>query len=420
MTATGARHVAIVGSGPSGLYAADALIRAEPDLVIDIYERLPTPFGLIRSGVAPDHPGTKAVVRQFEKLFLRPNVRFFGNVEVGRDVTMHALRRAYDLLFVAAGARVDHQLAVPGKHLAGVYGSAAFTGWYNGHPDCSDLDPAIGERVAIVGMGNVALDIARILVRHPDDLAATDVPTGALALLRRRRAREIQLAARRGPLDATFAAAELTALAAVPGVSITTDTVIPGDTGSPIVDRRLAALRDCGTATGALPIRLCFGRIPVEILGNGRVEAVRWKDASSGHTYCEPCDTLITAIGYHSVAIEGLPLVTGRADCAESGRIAPGLYALGWFRRGPSGTIATNRQEAKSVVHHALGELAEMREREGARDALFRALRVAGTRIVDWQGWKRIEAREKGAPDGYRKLAGWTELLEAAESPEAL
>ena len=215
MTSAPLRHVAIVGSGPSGLYAADALVRAAPDIGIDIYERLPTPFGLVRSGVAPDHPGTKAVVRQFEKLFERPNVHFIGNVEVGRDVSLEALHRAYDLLFIAAGAPVDRRLAIPGEDMDGVYGSAAITGWYNGHPDWIGLAPRIGERVVIVGMGNVALDIARLLVRRPEELAAIDLPSCARTLLRSRNPRQVRLMARRGPLQASFTPTEMAALSAM-------------------------------------------------------------------------------------------------------------------------------------------------------------------------------------------------------------
>lgn len=413
MTAGAPRHIAIVGSGPSGLYATDALIRADPDLNIDIYERLPTPFGLIRSGVAPDHPGTKAVVRQFEKLLLRPNVHFLGNVEIGRDVALDALRRAYDLVFIAAGAPADRRLGIPGEDLAGVYGSAAMTGWYNGHPDWSGLAPVIGERVTIVGMGNVALDIARILMRCPDELAATDLSSAALSLLRRRRVREITVAARRGPLEASFTATELAALAALPDVAIDVDTPVPGDVGHPTIDRRLAALRMNGATAAARSIRLCFERTPVEIVGKTKVEAVVWQNSATGKTRREACDTVITAIGYRAQAMQGLPLVNGHADCDDEGCIAPGLYALGWFKRGPSGTIATNRQEAQAVVRHALAQPIPSRRCE--RDAVVRALRVGGTRIVDWQGWKRIERRENDALSGRRKLLDWPELLKASE-----
>lgn len=414
MTAAAPRHVAIIGSGPSGLYAADALVRAAPDSIIDIYDRLPTPFGLIRSGVAPDHPGTKAVVRQFEKLFERPNVHFLGNVEIGRDVALDALRRTYDLVFVAAGAPLDRRLDIRGEDLPGVYGSAAITGWYNAHPDRSGLAPVIGERVVIVGMGNVALDIARILARNPDELATTDMPADVLTTLRKNPVRQIVVAARRGPLDASFTATEMAALAALPGVMIETDTEIPQDVGEPAVDRRLAALRVGRSGAGALSIRLCFNRTPIEIVGNRRVEAVRWQDTPNDRIRSEPCDTVITAIGYRAQAIDGLPLVNGRVDCDENACIAPGLYALGWFRRGASGTIATNRQEAQAVVRHALGE--GVPARAGERDALIRALRVGGTRIVGWQGWKQIESRERQAGGGHRKLNDWTGLLEAADS----
>lgn len=413
MTAAAPRHVAIIGSGPSGLYAADALIRAAPDSIIDVYDRLPTPFGLIRSGVAPDHPGTKAVVRQFEKLFQRPNVHFMGHVEIGRDVSLDALRRAYDLVFIAAGAPVDRRLAIRGEDLTGVHGSAAITGWYNGHPDWSNLAPAIGERVVIVGMGNVALDIARILTRNPGDLAATDIAADALAWLQESPVRQVVVAARRGPVDAGFTATEMAALSALADVSLHVDADIPADTGDAAVDRRLAVLRHQSNSMGTRSIRLCFDRKPLEIIGNGRVEAIEWQDSSSGRIWREPCDTVITAIGYRAQAIERVPLIDGRADCGEDARIAPGLYALGWFRRGASGTIATNRQEAQAVVRNALE--AATGTRAGERDALIRALRAGGTRIIDWQGWKRIENRERDAPGGHRKMSGWRDLLRTAD-----
>jgi len=405
------RNVAIIGSGPSGLYAATALMRARPDLTLDIFERLPTPFGLVRSGVAPDHAGTKAVTRQFEKLMEHPNVSFLGNVEIGRDVGIADLRQAYDLVFIATGASVDRKLGIRGEELTGVYGSAAFTGWYNGHPDWSALSPFIGPRVAIIGMGNVALDIARILARSAKELASTDISGDALKILGAGRAHHITLVARRGPRRATFTAAELTALAALPEVSVNLLTPVPEDTGDQAVDRRLAALRAANAAGGPVSVHLTFDRTPIAFEGNGCVQAVVWRDRD-GEERRESFDTVVTAIGYQSAVIQGVPMAGGAAECDENGRILPSLYALGWFRRGPSGTIPTGRQEAQATVRLALDQ--QPNGTGGNRDGLVHALRSRREAIVDWRGWKRIDSLEQPTPAPRTKLLTWNDLLRAA------
>ena len=335
--------VAIVGSGPSGLYAADALLRQRPDATIHVYERLPTPFGLVRSGVAPDHPGTKAVVRQFEKMMERPNVRFIGNVAVGEHFPLADLRDAYDLVFIAIGAASDRLLGLPGEDLSGIYGSGAFTGWYNGHPDYATLDPVIGRRIAIVGMGNVALDIARIIARSPDELADTDISSGALAVLRDCRAKHITLFARGTPDAASFTTAELIGLAALPHVSLSVDGDIPNNHDDPIIRKRLAALRAVQSIEGTVSIHFAFGRTPLAVEGNGRVERLLTRRTRDGVCETASLETVITAIGFQTPATLDLPISGNHVACDDDGRIAPGLYALGWAKRGPSGTIPTDR-----------------------------------------------------------------------------
>ena len=384
--------VAIVGSGPSGLYAADALLRQKPDATIHIYERLPIPFGLVRSGVAPDHPGTKTVVRQFEKLMERPNVRFIGNVAVGDDIPLANLRDTYDLVFIAIGTACDRRLGIPGEGLQGIYGSGAFTSWYNGHPDHAALDPVVGRRIAIVGMGNVALDIARIIAQGPDALALTDISSSALAILRESRTEHITLFARGMPESASFSSSELNGLAALPRSSLTVDGDIPRRHDDPVTEKRLEALRAVQASDGAVSIHLAFGRMPLAIEGDGRVERLLLRRAQDGGCETGLFDTIITAIGFEVSAIPDLPICDNHVACDDDGRVLPGLYALGWAKRGPSGTIPTNRQEAQKVVRQALGN---MRQSVGNDPNLALGhLATAGCPIVDWDGWKRIDAHE--------------------------
>jgi len=384
---------AILGAGPAGLFALDALLRRAPGIEVDVYERLPTPFGLIRSGVAPDHQGTKAVVRQFERAFAKPGVRLLANVEVGRDVSITAIARHYDLVFAATGAPGDRRLGVPGEDLPGVYGSLAFTAWLNGHPDHRDLAPAIGGHVVVVGAGNVAVDVARLLAKTPAELAASDLCDHAHHIVGA--ARRITIVARGGLAEARFDPTELRALTGLDGARL---QLAPAD------HRALAALpadnplRECfegGTKPdpAAVTIEAAFHLSPVAILGEDRVRAIRLRDAA-GIERDLACGTIITAIG-----------AAAPADAWPAG-----VYTLGWAS-GAAGAIPDSRRQAGAVVETALADLSPTTSR-GPDPTTNLSIDV-----VDWAGWKRIDQAETAraaAPRPREKLTRRDELAAAA------
>lgn len=409
------RSIAVVGSGPSGLYAADALVRLDPEATIHIYERLPTPFGLIRFGVAPDHPGTKAVTRQFDRLMARPNLRFLGNVEVGRNPDLDELQAAYDLVIMATGAPRDRRMDIEGDEPGQIYGSAAITGWYNGHPDHSDETPVIGRRVTIFGMGNVAIDIARILLKPRDELAHTDMPPAVVAALRDCLPDEVSLVARRGPEHASFTPTELAALAALPGLSVHIGGTIPDNAGDTLIEKRLDLLRSLkGTGTGGdRRLNLLFGRQPAVVRRSHHGQVVQLQNSATNQQEEHLADTLISAIGYECQDLPGIRTEDGRILSDGSGRVARGVYAVGWCRRGSNGTIPTNRQEAQAVVKAALASPDLTAGKSPSQ--LIARLEQSSAPIVDWAAWKRIEAIERGDGCMPGKLATWVELLDAAK-----
>ncbi|GIK99259.1 MAG: NADP oxidoreductase [Alphaproteobacteria bacterium] len=423
------RSVAVVGSGPAGLYAAEGLARKHPDLRIDVIERLPTPFGLVRSGVAPDHQGTKAIQRQFGKLLQRPGLRFLGNVEVGRDVSLDELRAIYDAVILAIGAALDRRLGIPGEDLPGVYGSGAFVGWYNGHPDWRDLDPRLaGPSVAIIGNGNVAVDVARVLAKSPAEMTASDICAHAAATIAAAPVAEIWLIGRRGPAEASWTPAELAELGRLERAAPVIDPAgIPECIDES--DARLLRIREKnleilrgfaaeGDRTKPIRLRFLFNAAPVEIAGDGRAERLRLARRETGEAFEIPASTVITAIGYRCFGCAGAPLDAERGTIANlDGRVAPGLWVVGWAKRGPSGTIPTNRAESFAVAESVAAELAQGNARKPGPDALDRLLAGRGVTVIDRPAWLRIDAAEAararpGAP--REKLVTIVELVAAA------
>lgn len=420
------QHVAIVGSGPAGLFLADALIRQNPGLNIDVFERLPTPYGLARFGVAPDHQGTKAITRQFDRLFGNPQIQFFGGLDVGMQLPLNVLRENYDAVVLAIGAAGDRRLGLPGESLPGVYGSMAFVGWYNGHPDHAGLAPLLDRPgAAVIGNGNVAIDIVRVLSKTPAEMAASDLCAHAAQAIHAAPLRDIYLIGRRGPLDASFTSAELAELGKLEQVRPVVSRAdlpdaLPADHGGAdpkVAARNFELLHEFAARSDEKPIRLhfLFRHRPVAILGSTRAEALQMQ----GGMPQIDVGTVISAIGYQTVAHGDLPVPDSAGRLPnELGRMETGLYAVGWAKRGPSGTIPTNRAEAKTVADLIVADFAgsSAAARPG-RTAMLDWLRQARLTVVDFAAWKKIEAAEiAAAPQGAprAKLADWTSLLDAA------
>ncbi len=426
--------IAVVGAGPSGFYTAAALIKSGQDCQVDIVEALPTPFGLIRGGVAPDHQSTKAVSRAFAKTATHERIAYFGNVHLGRDVSLVELRSIYDAVVLALGAPVDRELALPGGGKAGVYGAAAFVGWYNGHPDFTDLNPNLNvEHVCVIGNGNVALDVARVLVKTPAEMASSDLPDHAAKAIHRAPIREVTVIGRRGPLQAKFTNKELSELNDLMDcVPLVEAKDLPDEVTGRMSDRthRLAeknlktlrgfAQRD--VAERRKRLRFLFNARPVEILGGDRVEGLRLERTSlqderavgTGEFIDLPCGLVVSAIGYRMAPVEGVPIdAESGVVRSRDGRVEPGLYVVGWAKRGPTGVIGTNKTDGDEVA----AQIAQDAGQGGkpGRRALEALLRGRGVRRVTFRDWQRIEAAEiaaasVGAP--RRKLVRINDMLE--------
>ena len=354
-------RVAVVGSGPAGFYAAGALLASEdPRVEVDLIDRLPTPWGLVRLGVAPDHPNIKAVSRAFEKTALHPRFRFFGHVAVGKDVEHDELMRLYDAVVYSVGAQTDRMLGIPGEDLPGSWPATAFVAWYNGHPDFQDLSFDLsGERAVVIGNGNVALDVARILAVDPETLAGTTIAPPALSVLRESRVEEIVVLARRGPEHSGFTVPELLGLLATAGIQVVVDAPAgipaPGVAADFATGRKLRLLRDLPRATtprdGRRRVVLRYEAPPQRILGDTAVTGI----VAGGETI--DAGLVLTAIGYRGRPVAGLPFDGASGTVPnEDGRVEPGTYVAGWIKRGPSGFIGTNKSCAQQTVRSLVAD----------------------------------------------------------------
>ncbi|NUS42287.1 MAG: FAD-dependent oxidoreductase [Mycobacteriaceae bacterium] len=373
----GTLRVAIVGSGPAAMYAADELLArptGEPLRVqVDMYERLSQPYGLVRHGVAPDHADTKRVGRVFDRIRREEGFTLRTNVEVGKDIPHDDLRRRYDAVIYAVGAATDRKLDVPGVDLPGVASATDFVAWYNGHPDHADRDYDLSARRAVViGNGNVALDVARILLTDPNRLADTTIAPRALAALRHSKIEEVVVAGRRGPLQSAFTTGELSGLLASPDL----DVVIEADLSDPVgaadfaATQKLRMLRAAAGRSVGDRKRIVFRYqlSPTRILGAERAEQVEFAHTAltlgdDGSVAAAPADErelvdaglVLTSIGYHGVPIPGLPFDSGRIP-HDAGRVRPGVYVTGWIKRGPTGFIGTNKSCAQETVHTLIAD----------------------------------------------------------------
>jgi ferredoxin--NADP+ reductase len=409
------RHVAVIGSGPAGFYSAEALQKQFGDAVrVDLIDRLPVPYGLIRSGVAPDHQSIKAVSKRYEKTALSDNVRFVGNVTLGTDVSIDELLSFYDALILATGAPHDRRIGIAGDDLPGVIGSAAFVGWYNGHPDFADLDPPLDGRCAVViGNGNVALDVARILSKTTAEFTGSDIVGHALDALARSRIETIQILGRRGPHQIAMTPKELGELGHLEEARPEVDPAdLPPESEDAALEpgqrKSVGHLR--AFAAGGEPRRkrvvFDFFAMPVAIEGEGKVERILvektalgadGRAAGTGQRYAVDCGLVVSCIGYQTPPIPGVPYdeKLGRFP-NDHGVIGPGLYCVGWARRGPTGTIGTNRPDGFEVaeqIHAALGEGDSGKKGGAGLDAL---LGERGVSPVEFSDWQQIEAAEAG------------------------
>jgi len=431
-------HVAIIGAGPSGYYAAEALTKANETAHIDIIDRLPTPYGLIRGGVAPDHQSIKGVVKRYEKASLHDNVRFVGNIEIGKDIRLQELLEIYDAVIIATGAPLDRPLGIPGDDKAGVIGSARFVGWYNSHPDFTDLDPDLEiEDVVVVGNGNVAVDVARVLAKTSGEMITSDLAPHASERIHPSPIKNIYMLGRRGPIEGKFTPKELGELGELERcVALAKIDQIPqevegiDDKEANVKRKNLAHLQSFTQNTAgekAINLHVEFYAKPVEILGQDHVTGIKLERTKVEDGQCIgtaeffelPCQMVVACIGYKSEPIEGAAFNEGWS-CFDNdeGRISDRLYVVGWAKRGPSGTIGTNRPDAIAVVDKLLAET-QPANREGG-SALDRIIKDRHINAVSFDDWKQIEAAEEAraaelhADTPRVKFANVKDMLEAA------
>lgn len=459
-------RVAVVGAGPAGFYACEALLRQETlALAVDLYERLPTPYGLVRGGVAPDHPQIKSVTRLFDRTARRPGFRFLGNVNFGQDIQLPHLLSAYHQVLFCTGASGERRLGCPGEDLPGCHGAANFVGWYNGHPDFREEHFALEEveSAVVVGNGNVALDAARMLLRTPESLARTDVAAHALQALHRSRVRTVYLLGRRGPGQAAFTPQELREICALEGVRIAVHpqafaTEEHAHASGIHAQRNVELLR---TLASAVPtpqaqakqshdertLQLLFCVSPCAVLGEDHVRGVqiehnhlvadaqgKLRAQGSGQRETLTAQLVLRSIGYYGTPLAGLPFLTergvipnenGRVVDPQSGRPIPGVYVAGWIKRGPTGVIGTNKADAQESVRTMLedaqsAETAAQLPLRVLPQTLESELQQRGVQLVDLDAWNCLNtlevARGKAAGKPREKFVRVDEMLAALQS----
>lgn len=426
-------RVAIVGAGPAGYFTAQALNNScneNLNFLIDMFDRLPTPWGLVRSGVAPDHPKIRTVTKVFEKIAAEPNYRYFGNVELGRDLHISDLEKIYDVVVLATGTSLGKNLGIPGEDLPGVISAADFVPWYNGHPDYVNVNPPLSGKYAIViGAGNVAMDCGRMLALVPHELSTTDMADHALEVFHESAIRDVTIVGRRGPEHAAFTSPELRELPKLEE----TDVFIKQDQIDDAIKRvgsrmesekdlrsNLEAMREIAEAEhrgNERKLSLAFLLTPIEVLGEGRVEGVKFavnkvageKVIATEEIIELPCDLLITAIGYEGVEIPGVANERGRIANTD-GKVREGVYVVGWAKRGPSGVIGTNKSDSSEVVKRIIAELPPVPKGSGEIDT-----HINSEQVISHSGWSAINLAEISAGEAAgrprRKVVSWSELL---------
>jgi ferredoxin--NADP+ reductase len=430
-------HVAVIGSGPGGFYIAEALLRSGVPIAVDMFEQLPVPYGLVRFGVAPDHPKLKQVTVAFDRIAKLPGFRFLGGVAVGRDVAINELQDSYDAVVLATGAELSRSLGIPGEALQGCHHAGDFVGWYNGHPDFREYRFDLGHEAAtIVGHGNVALDVARILCKTADELRRTDIARHALEVLAESRIREVHVVGRGTPSQTRFSAKELRDFleleeceASVDGRDVTPEDFVAANAQDLELTEKLTLLGDFSrrASSGRRRCVFRFGLSPLAIEGAAGVQAVAFERQVSNSIETIACGLCFRSVGRRTAPLAGVPYDELRGVHANvAGRVAigpstvAGLYASGWSKRGPSGTIGTNRGCAMATAESVLADLAAQAGRPtGEVDALLERLRARVGRIVTYDDWAKIDAAEqnRGAPRGKprEKFVRISDMLAAVE-----
>lgn len=439
-------RVAVVGAGPAGLYVADALVyQKDVPVQVDVFDRLPTPFGLLRYGVAPDHLKMKSLAKALQRTLDDDAVRFFGNVEVGRDITVDELRASYHAVVYTFGASADRRLDIPGEDLPGSSSATDFVTWYSGHPDVPPerFDLTDVTSVVVVGVGNVAVDVARVLVKDVAALRTTDVPESVLARLERSGVTDVHVLGRRGPTHAKFTPKELRELGELEGVDVVVDPAqleladdeLTEIAAQPGLGQNVDLLRgwsERGLTGAPRRLHLHFWARPLEVVGDDRVRAVRveptrlegGKVVAAGEPEELPAQLLLRSVGYRGIELRGVPLhdetftvphTDGRVHRGKE--VSAGEYVAGWIGRGPVGVLGTNRSDAESVVERILEDVPALLQRQPSSD-VEALLRERGVKAVDCAGWTAIDATEvelgRGLGRARSKVATWQELLAAA------
>jgi ferredoxin--NADP+ reductase len=440
-----ALRVAVVGSGPAGFYAAGALLDAEVPVEVDMIERLPTPWGLVRLGVAPDHPKLKSVSRAFERIALKPGFRFLGNVDVGRDLKHADLVRLYDAVIYAVGSQTDRRLGIPGEDLPGSWSATEFVAWYNGHPDFQELSFDLNvDHAVVIGNGNVALDVARMLALTPEELAPTDTTDPAIEAIGGSTVSEILVVGRRGAAQASWTTQELKEMGELAGADVFVDAaeLEIGTEGEHDTNtrRNLEVLHEFARRepTGKpLALRFLFLRSPVAIHGEEKVEAIELVrnrlEEQNGRLVAVPteehetieCGLVFRSVGYLGVGLPDLPFDERRGTILNEGGRVVGeerTYCAGWIKRGPTGIIGTNKKDATETVALLLEDVEHGRlahDEDATAEAVEALLAERGVRAVLYPGWTSIDELERAAGENLGrprvKLRTWDELLAAAE-----
>ncbi|MBX7256717.1 MAG: FAD-dependent oxidoreductase [Candidatus Hydrogenedentes bacterium] len=427
-TAVRPLRVAIVGSGPSGFYAAEALFKSDKTIQVDMFDRLPTPFGLVRGGVAPDHPKIKSVIRVYDKIAAHERFAFLGNVTVGRDVTVEEMRRFYDAILFSCGAESDNRLGIPGEDLLGSHTATEFVGWYNGHPDYRDRVFDLSQEVAVViGQGNVAMDVSRILAKTVDELKETDIAAHALDALASSAIKEVHLIGRRGPVQAKFTQPELKEFGELVDchpVIAPEDLVLDPASQAELDDpdnqhakKNFAVMQELASRTPegkGKRFFVHFLKSPIELSGNGRVESLKlernrlegephkMRAVGTGEMETLACGLVFRSVGYRGTAFPGLPFDAKRGvfpnrdgRILDGDAVIPGLYAAGWIKRGPSGIIGNNKPDSQATVASMLADAASLTPcATPDTNALAALLRERNVRVVSYADWQRIDAAE--------------------------
>lgn len=457
-----ALRVAVVGAGPAGFYTAEALLKARELVSVDLFDRLPTPYGLVRFGVAPDHQKIKSVTRLYERALKDPRTRLFGNVTVGRDISHADLLGHYHAVVYAVGTATDRRLGLPGEDLPGSHSATEFVAWYNGHPDyCDEVFDLDATDVVVIGMGNVAIDVTRILAKSHEELAVTDIADHALSGLAGSAVKRITMVGRRGPAEAKFTTKELRELGELLNADIEVDLaeleLTPASAAAAAADVTTAknvevfdAFAHQAAAGKPRTVALRFLLSPVDVLGEERVSAVRFernelvtgadgsiKAVGTGEYETIPAQLLFRSVGYRGTALQGLPFderrgvipndsgrVLGDGDIGELGEPLPGTYVAGWIKRGPSGVIGTNKADAMESVaalleDHDAGRLAALEEQASRPEAVDELLRSRGAKPFDSDAWFALDSQEVAAGEALGrprvKRVRWSELVEAGE-----